>query len=287
MSSPSKQNSKQVKKNLFIISPIGKEDSETRIFFDKVRRNIIDPIAVELGYETERSDDIQKPGTITKQIIEALRTSDLVVADLSRKNPNVFYELAVRHAVGKPVILLSAVGDTIPFDLSAQRVIFYDFDPDHVREAKEDLTEQIQQVESETFVVDSPIDRSLIISIPDDQISEPTEETQVLAILRKQSEDIGRILGSIDESTRVSITAPPLHLPLREFFSSDRRGKTITQQIYQALLELEPIDLETLGKYIGVPPKLIRTSLLSLIAADAVEYNVGQKTYAIKPKSEA
>ena len=117
--------SEDTTKQLFIISPVGSEGSDTRLFFDKVMRHIIEPVGVEYNYEVVRADQLPRPGTITTQIIECLKEDDLVVADLSDHNPNVFYELAIRHAVDKPVILLAKKGTRIPFDLSSQRVIFY------------------------------------------------------------------------------------------------------------------------------------------------------------------
>ena len=91
-------------KRLFIISPIGDPGSEIRDTSDKVRRHIIDPPATERGYKTVRSDSISMPGRIDRQIVNHLMNDDLVVADLTDQNPNVFYELAIRHAVRKPVI---------------------------------------------------------------------------------------------------------------------------------------------------------------------------------------
>lgn len=172
-------------KKLFIISPIGEPNSEDRIYFDKARRHIIDPVAVEKNYETKRADNISKPGRITKQIIERLRNDDLVVADLTRKNPNVFYELAVRHAVGRPVILMATFGEKIPFDVAAQRVIFYDLDPDNIAAAKEEMERQISEVESAKFIVDSPIEATISIKHLEKGNNQDLQE--ITAILRNQS----------------------------------------------------------------------------------------------------
>ena len=180
-------------KKLFIISPIGERESKDRIYFNKVKRHIIDPVAVEKGYETKRADSISRPGRITKQIIERLRNDDLIVADLTRKNPNVFYELAVRHAVGKPVILMATIGEKIPFDVSAQRVIFYDLDPDNIAASKEELSKQISEVGSATFIVDSPIEAPIAQETMKKSIPLIPE---IVAILRNQS----RRLRNIEEN---------------------------------------------------------------------------------------
>lgn len=73
-----------------------------------------------------RADAIDKPGTITRQVIEYLLKSRLVIADLSFHNPNVFYELALRHAVRLPVVQLIRTVDRLPFDLNQVRTVKID-----------------------------------------------------------------------------------------------------------------------------------------------------------------
>lgn len=192
-------------KILFIISPIGGEDSPTRRYFNKVRRHIIDPVAKEMGYRTIRSDEIPRPGTITTQIINHLLKDDLVVADMTEKNPNVFYELAVRHAIRKPVLLMGAIGDRIPFDLAAQRVIFYDLDPDNISKAKEELRRQISEVNSAKFIADSPIETAISFESTG-QVTEESQMQEVLSILRNLSEKLSRIEN--DRSRISDVTTP-------------------------------------------------------------------------------
>lgn len=91
----SKQKEKKV---CFVIAPIGEEESETRKRSDQVLKHIITAPVEGLGYEVIRADKISEPGIITSQIIEYIVDADLVVADLTERNPNVFYELALRHA---------------------------------------------------------------------------------------------------------------------------------------------------------------------------------------------
>lgn len=194
-------------KKLFIISPIGSENSPTREYFDKVRRHIIDPVAKDMAYLTVRSDEIPRPGTITNHIIEHLLKDDLVVADMTERNPNVFYELAVRHAVRKPVILMGAIGNRVPFDLAAQRVIFYDLDPDNISKAKEELRRQISEVNSEKFIVDSPIETAISFESTG-QVTEESQLKEVLSILRTQSKKLTRIEETIFKPSTGNMVSP-------------------------------------------------------------------------------
>ena len=64
---------------------------------------------------------MDQPGIISNQVITRLLEDNLVIADLTDRNPNVYYELAVRHAFGKPVIQIIDSNETIPFDVSMMR----------------------------------------------------------------------------------------------------------------------------------------------------------------------
>ena len=97
---------------------------------------------VEPKLRVVRADKITQPGMITKQVLEYLMKSRLVVADLSYQNPNVFYELAVRHATGKPVIHIKRTSDPLPFDNKDFRTIEISFDD------KFDILAQIELVRS-------------------------------------------------------------------------------------------------------------------------------------------
>lgn len=70
-----------------------------------------------------RADQISKSGLITTQIINQIIECPLVIADLTGANPNVFYELAIRHATGKPYIQLIEQGHRLPFDIGGVRTI--------------------------------------------------------------------------------------------------------------------------------------------------------------------
>lgn len=114
------------KKICFVISPIGKEGSPERARFDEVFEEIITPAVEKFGYEPISSEKVTNPNIITNDIIQHLYNDPLVVADLTGHNPNVFYELAIRHATRKPTVQIIQDGEKIPFDLSPQRTIFYD-----------------------------------------------------------------------------------------------------------------------------------------------------------------
>jgi hypothetical protein len=110
----------------FYVAPIGEPDSEARQHSDLILASLVEPALAELDLKVLRADAIARPGVITKQVIEHVAKARLVVADLSFHNPNVFYELAFRHATRKPVLHLIRAFDPIPFDLDQFRTIRID-----------------------------------------------------------------------------------------------------------------------------------------------------------------
>ncbi len=110
----------------FYITPIGAPDSEFRKHSDLFLGSIIEPALQEFGLNVVRADGIDKPGIITKQIIEYIVKSRLVIVDLSYHNPNVFYELAIRHMMRLPIVQIARKADPIPFDINQMRTIIID-----------------------------------------------------------------------------------------------------------------------------------------------------------------
>jgi hypothetical protein len=82
-------------KRCFVIMPFGKNGTEEFQRNLKIYKFMIKPVVEEMGYQSIRADELENMGNITRDIIELLHESDLVIADLSGKNANVFYELAV------------------------------------------------------------------------------------------------------------------------------------------------------------------------------------------------
>ncbi|AKB31336.1 hypothetical protein MSSIH_0646 [Methanosarcina siciliae HI350] len=78
-----------------------------------------------VGVNCQRVDDIWKNSTIIQDIFELIYTSSIVIADLSGKNPNVFYEIGIAHTLGKTVIPIVQNFNDIPFDLQHHRALTY------------------------------------------------------------------------------------------------------------------------------------------------------------------
>ena len=110
----------------FYITPIGEDGSEHRKHSDLFLSSIVEPALNAFNLEVIRADRIGEPGMITAQILEHILYSRLVVVDLSYHNPNVFYEMAVRHMCKLPVLQICRKADRIPFDVNQVRTITID-----------------------------------------------------------------------------------------------------------------------------------------------------------------
>jgi hypothetical protein len=103
----------------FVITPFGQP-------FDRYYLNIFVPAIRGAGLKPLRADSIFSPSTIMGDVWRFTREAVVVLADVTGKNPNVFYELGLAHAVGKPVVIVTNSLEDVPFDLKGLRVIEYD-----------------------------------------------------------------------------------------------------------------------------------------------------------------
>ncbi len=123
----------------FVIMPFGG-------VFDHYYNDVFKPAISAAGLSPIRSDDLFRASTIIKDIWELTQNARVILADLSKRNPNVFYELGLAHAINKPVILVSENKGDIPLDLRHQRVILYNKDNAYWgTKLKEEVTNSITE----------------------------------------------------------------------------------------------------------------------------------------------
>jgi hypothetical protein len=94
-----------------------------------------------LGLEVQRGDEKASGGDIFNQILKAIVSARIIVANITGRNPNVFYELGIAHALNKPVILVCEQGNDVPFDLQSKRIVFFDT----AEELKKGITKALGQ----------------------------------------------------------------------------------------------------------------------------------------------
>jgi hypothetical protein len=150
-------------KTCFVISPIADEDSEIRNYADMVFEFIIKPAVEKHSYKPIRADQISKPGIITSDIVDRLLKDDLVIADLTLANPNVTYELAIRHMIKGHVIQIKDSYGQLPFDIQPMRTILFRFgDTKSMLSCREAISDQVQAIKNGARP-ESPISQSVIL----------------------------------------------------------------------------------------------------------------------------
>lgn len=126
-------------KKCFVITAIGNTGSIERELADTVLQFLIKPVCQELGYHVIRVDQETATGNINEAIINHLKNDDLVIADMTGHNANAFYELGYRQALNLPLIPIIRDGETLPFDVTAERTIFYNTDVSKIEVSKAQL----------------------------------------------------------------------------------------------------------------------------------------------------
>jgi hypothetical protein len=126
--------------SVFVLSPY--EDPFNTIYQDHIKPTVE---RIE-GLRCGRADDIYDNRPIVEDIWRQINEAGIVLAELTGRNPNVFYETGIAHTVGKEVILMTQHMDDVPFDLKHLRCIVYDYIPRGVQSLEKDLSNTIRNI---------------------------------------------------------------------------------------------------------------------------------------------
>lgn len=113
-------------KKCFVIMPIADMHGYESNHFTRVYKHLLKPALNSIGFHVERADDTQESDYIVIGIVQKIIDADLVLCDLSGRNPNVMYELGIRHAFDKPVVLIKDKVTEKVFDIQGLRYCEYD-----------------------------------------------------------------------------------------------------------------------------------------------------------------
>lgn len=127
------------KKQCFILMPF--QDDLKEIYTE-----VYTPVCAEHDLYCWRVDEISRPGSISRDIIEGILSADIIIADLTRKNPNVFYELGIAHSIGNKTIMTAQGLGHVPFDIRDYRVIIYEHSLKGCRQLREDLSKAMDEL---------------------------------------------------------------------------------------------------------------------------------------------
>lgn len=189
-------------KKCFVIMPFGSISPEQKRIFDGVYSGIIVPAVCEAGYEPLRADFCAKPGSIPKDIIIKLAKAEMVIADLTNINPNVFYELGIRHVFSKSgtVLIMNQEG-TIPFDNASYRVIQYTNELADLDDIRNQIVEAIKSREDNPNYSDNIV-HDTYSSLPKNTMSFFSKKSKNDQIIKLQ-EQVKKLSDEKEKLTKI------------------------------------------------------------------------------------
>jgi hypothetical protein len=125
-----------VRKRCFYVGPFA--EPFNTIYSDHVRRALL-----SAGFSVTRADEIYGTSPVIQDIWEAISSAELVVAEVTGRNPNVMYEIGMAHTIGTPVAILTQSIDDVPFDLRHHRCIVYAYTPLGCQELEERIAKTV------------------------------------------------------------------------------------------------------------------------------------------------
>jgi hypothetical protein len=208
------------KKKCFVIMPVSgttacTEDEWTGIFEQMIRPAVT---GSKLGFDCKRA----KPGTgnVIKDILNQVNSADVVIADLTDRNPNVFYELGVRHTLKNRTILIAQDMEHVPSDLRGYWVIIYEKNLAGIEDFRKRIREILKEMAKNPEKSDSPVADFLSernIPLLSYGKSETLKKlTALIAEISYNMPWIERILGTVKESKELeekkkgAVTASPV-----------------------------------------------------------------------------
>lgn len=134
------------KERCFVIMPISDQGDYPPGHFSKVYDQIFKPAIIEAGYEPFRVDEDKISSSIIGKIFDEIQSAPIALCDLSNRNPNVLYELGLRQAYDKPVVLVKDEKTTNIFDVSGINTVMYSSSRlyETVMEDRKNITEAIK-----------------------------------------------------------------------------------------------------------------------------------------------
>ncbi len=144
----------QNKLNIFVIMPF---DSE----FDSVYQELIKKPLEDRGYTVNRADDVSSDQNIIKLIVQNIKDADLIIADLTTQNANVYYELGIAHTFFKRTIQITQSIDDVPFDLRPYNVILYSVHFMVASQLTERILDILERERGDEYKFSSPVSDTL------------------------------------------------------------------------------------------------------------------------------
>lgn len=259
--------------------PFSATESCSEEKWEEIYKHLFKKTIEEAGYACERSSPI-KGGALIKNIIQQLYTAEIVLADLTDSNANVFYELGVRHSLKKRTIMVAYENHHLPSDISGYGVIFYSPDLRGGEDFKDKIHKRINEIEQNPEKSDNPVSDFL-----NEELDKYTRQLQSLSGgIPYEHIDCGLISKFIEDAHEIWVMDPLTDLSTienaiigslekgckREYIISNAEFDLYNTYI-EKLQDKRGIDVNTLFRLIPMDPRFMFP--LSFVICDPLEAN--------------
>lgn len=220
--------------------------------WESVYQNLFRPVIEEskFGYKCERSEI--RNGAFTKDIVQNLKTAHLVLADITDLNPNVMWELGVRHALSQRTIMVAREDaiDEIPSDIRGYGVIAYPKEITGFKKFKEEIEKTLTRINNEPERGDNPVFDFLNI---EDLILNSIQRQQSANKLKGLLSELLRNLKIANDLVNGILPMTPENITLRRFYTNAIHEilgtnyisvkENFLSDLFTALLDLENVNM--------------------------------------------
>lgn len=222
---------KSGQKTCFVLMPFADGFREV---YEKVYRRVCE----ENGIRCWRVDERLGPGSITRDIVEGILEADIVIADLTGRNPNVFYELGIAHSAGNKTIMTAQSLKDVPFDIASYRVIEYEQTISGAEKLADDLARSIDALMATLERTNNPVQDAL----HGRSIRVATLRQPIISTVRLSS--ISTPLRRFIEEKRLKYVDELFTFDWSELLQAEGLGKTSVEQFLYVLLKLNPTEAQ-------------------------------------------
>jgi hypothetical protein len=226
-----------VGKTAFVVMPFSSSATCTEEEWTEIYENIFYPAIEDTGYLCARSSP--STGSLAASIIEKLHASTIVLADLTDRNPNVFYELGIRHTLSKRTILTTRAGSKIPSDLGGYWYLSYGTRPKEVSEFKRSFQYLVRKIENDPERSDNPVSDYFAKSQRQATVLGQKEALKKINALC--TEMTGNLLALEDQRAAL-LSTDCLRLLIKTLYIDP--GQEILKQIYELVTDLRRIETD-------------------------------------------
>lgn len=239
-------------KDCFVIMPFSASVTHTEEEWTEIFEDLFAPIWSEFNVKCHRANISR--GSITRDIIEKLYTASVVFADLTDSNPNVMYELGVRHAFRKPSIMVKQKGTTIPFDVNDYNVFEYKNTSTGLKNLKDHIKNAIDDIEQYPNRSDNPVGDFLHASDFIINFTKNVENIEKLEAIKEEFENNLKSCDNfLDEINGIKLPKDTRDVVNHNFSDEDDTKMTISLEKFFPSLQFDALKHWIITRYVNFP----------------------------------